>query len=78
MYACEDENEETARFLIERGAGVNATATDGSLWTPLHATTMASREPGLVKLLLENGADPNKGHFSRRNTALPCGEQQRY
>lgn len=46
---------ETARLLLEHGAGVNLSA-DGGL-TPLHVAAMAGRVP-MVRLLLERGADP--------------------
>lgn len=50
-----------ARLLIERGARVNqASRMDG--YTPLHwAASTDERDASLVKLLLQNGADPNLG-----------------
>ena len=50
-----------ARLLIEHGANVNQrNHMEG--YTPLHWAASSERnDPGLVKLLLEKGADPNLG-----------------
>ncbi|HEX4930627.1 MAG TPA: ankyrin repeat domain-containing protein [Gaiellaceae bacterium] len=51
--------EEAARILLERGAEVNLVARNAALHvTPLHSAAAGSH-PGIVKLLLEHGADPN-------------------
>jgi ankyrin repeat protein len=58
-HACWSDGLESAEILIARGANVHARDAVGD-FTPLHwaAGTEASR-PDLVKLLLDNGADPN-------------------
>ena len=51
--------EEAARILLERGAEVNVVARNANIHvTPLHSAAAGSH-PGIVKLLLEHGADPN-------------------
>jgi ankyrin repeat protein len=63
--AIEYQDEKTARWLIERGADVNARAAidaDGfGGHTPLFHTTvtLAYQNDVLARLLLQNGADPN-------------------
>ena len=49
---------ETARFLIERGADVNAAADNPMRVAPLHAAA-GVRDRESMRLLLERGADPN-------------------
>ena len=51
--------EEAAKILLERGAEVNLVARNASIHvTPLHSAAAGSH-PGIVKLLLAHGADPN-------------------
>ena len=51
--------EDAARLLVERGAEVNLVARNPKIVvTPLHSAAAGSH-PGIVKLLLEHGADPN-------------------
>ena len=54
-YAINTEHGEAARFLVERGADVNAPSTWGA---PLHAAA-AGGMTDIVTLLLDRGADPN-------------------
>ena len=54
-YAINTEHAEAAKFLIERGADVNAPSTWGA---PLHAAA-ARGMTDTVTLLLDRGADPN-------------------
>jgi ankyrin repeat protein len=51
--------EEAAKILVERGGEVNLVARNATIHvTPLHSAAAGSH-PGIVKLLLEHGADPN-------------------
>ena len=51
--------EEAAKILVERGAEVNLVARNANIHvTPLQSAAAGSH-PGIVKLLLEHGADPN-------------------
>lgn len=50
--------EEAASALIQLGADVNSVSTNRLANRPIHAAA-AGRKFALVKLLLENGADPN-------------------
>ncbi|MDP9191571.1 MAG: ankyrin repeat domain-containing protein [Acidobacteriota bacterium] len=49
---------DVARLLIERGAGVNAPATNAQKVAPVHAAAAAC-DHATMRLLLERGADPN-------------------
>jgi uncharacterized protein len=49
---------DTARFLMEAGADVNAVARNPMKVRPLHAAA-AAREAGIARLLIERGADVN-------------------
>ena len=58
-YAAFFGQEEAAQILLERGAGVEVVARNESIRvTPLHSAAAGSHA-GIVKLLLEAGADPN-------------------
>ena len=58
-YAAFFGQEKTARILLERGAEVQVVARNESIRvTPLHSAAAGSHS-GIVKLLLEAGADPN-------------------
>ena len=58
-YAAFFGQEEAARILLERGAEVEVIARNESIRvTPLHSAAAGSHA-GIVKLLLEAGADPN-------------------
>jgi len=57
---------EVARYLIERGANVNATNRDGN--TPLHVAAFLCRTD-VVQLLLDKGGDVNK-RSNRRETPV--------
>ena len=51
--------EDAAKILVERGAEVSLVARNANIHvTPLHSAAAGSH-PGIVKLLLEHGADPN-------------------
>jgi ankyrin repeat protein len=53
--------EDAARILLERGAEVGLVARNASIRvTPLHSAASGAH-PGIVRLLLEHGADPNAG-----------------
>jgi len=83
LLAIQNDHAETARFLVEHGADVNADDWYGR--TPLWAavdirnveldgelnTQIADREGslGIVRLLLERGANPNA---RTRESPLPC------
>jgi ankyrin repeat protein len=58
-YAAFFGEEDAARILLERGAEVGPVSRGANLHvTPLHSAA-AGKHPGIVKLLLEHGANPN-------------------
>ena len=56
IHACEQDDYEAAKLLIDRGADVNEFNCEGS--NALSSACVLSSFP-LVKLLIDNGADPN-------------------
>ena len=48
---------EICKFLIEKGANVNSISNEGN--TPLYQAIQEAESLEIVKLLLENGTDPN-------------------
>jgi uncharacterized protein len=52
------EHQDVARYLLEKGADVNATATNGSGYTALTGA-VANGHAAIAKWLAENGADVN-------------------
>ena len=60
-YAAFFGQEDSARTLLERGAAVGLVARNANIHvTPLHSAASGAH-PGIVRLLLEHGADPNTG-----------------
>lgn len=60
-YAAFFGQEDAARILLERGAEVGLVARNATIRvTPLHSAASGAH-PGIVRLLLEHGADPNAG-----------------
>ena len=60
-YAAFFGQEDAARILLERGAEVGLVARNATIHvTPLHSASSGAH-PGIVRLLLEHGADPNAG-----------------
>jgi hypothetical protein len=62
---------DTAEFLINHGADINAKNEDG--WTPLHVAVF-NGHLALVKLLLEKGADPSV-RDNEQKTALEVARE---
>lgn len=58
QLACFFGHEEVANQLVSRGANVNAISRNPMVIQPIHAAT-AGNHLGIVRLLLEAGADPN-------------------
>ncbi|PKK47136.1 hypothetical protein CI102_6192, partial [Trichoderma harzianum] len=54
--ACQNGNEAISKTLIAAGASVTSTSYDGT--SPLHVAAL-NGHIGLIRLLLENGAEPN-------------------
>lgn len=61
-------NANRIRKLIEQGAEINARDKRG--WTPLMHLVAAGDHPGIIALLLDNGAIPNLVNFARKNAAI--------
>jgi len=62
-FAAQEWSEEAAKTLLENGAEVDITDSNGN--TPLWRAVFSSRGRGeLIKLLLVSGADPNKQNQS--------------
>lgn len=57
--ACFFGNRDVAEFLVNQGANVNLAATNPMMVAPLHAA-VASRQPEIVRILVEAGADVNQ------------------
>ncbi|KAL2070965.1 hypothetical protein VTL71DRAFT_13991 [Oculimacula yallundae] len=57
--ACEEEDVESVRLLLAKTDNVNATDNSGE--TPLYIASQFIYDHAVMKLLLENGADPNVG-----------------
>jgi ankyrin repeat protein len=69
---------EAAALLLDRGAETNAVAKNPMRVTALHSAA-AARERGIVRLLLENGADPNarqEGSFTALHAAAQHGDRE--
>ncbi|HUQ22341.1 MAG TPA: ankyrin repeat domain-containing protein [Gaiellaceae bacterium] len=71
--------EEAAKILVERGAEVNVVARNANIHVrPLHSAAAGSH-PGIVKLLLEHGADPNAaqdGGFTPLHSSASNGDRE--
>ncbi|MDB5342402.1 MAG: hypothetical protein JWP89_779 [Schlesneria sp.] len=81
--AVEYQDEKTARWLVERGADVNARAAIDSEGfgghTPLFHTTvtLAFQNDVLARLLLQNGADPNlRATFRKQLVGMGDGAKE--
>ncbi len=56
--ACFFSNEAVAAYLVDQGANINLAATNAMMVAPIHAA-VAARQFGIVRMLVENGADVN-------------------
>ncbi len=75
QLACFFGHEKVARYLVEKGVEVNAVSQNAMAIQPLHAAA-AGNHLGIVKLLLEAGADangPQGGGFRPLHTAAQNG-----
>jgi ankyrin repeat protein len=69
LHAATSQNRfKVVEYLVGIGANVNAANQQGT--TPLKVAVSSSRNPKLVRLLLDVGADPTRRHFQLRKTAL--------
>lgn len=65
--ACRTGSEDLARMLLSYGADVQGRSRDGqSLWEPPLYYACSDGYVGLVKLLIENGANPFEGEADKR------------
>lgn len=60
LWAIKGDNEDIAKFLIDRGANIEPFAEGEADWSPLSMAAL-HHLPGLAKILLANGATPNWG-----------------
>jgi uncharacterized protein len=68
---------DAARFLMERGADVDATGTGWMTGTALHAAA-SGQHAGVIKLLLDAGAEPNvrqSGGWTPLHAAVMNGDE---
>jgi uncharacterized protein len=75
--ACFFHHPEIARYLVEKGADVDAPSRNAQRVRPIHSA-VAARNTGLVMLLLEKGADINAqqaGGFTALHAAAHHGDE---